>query len=486
MAGEAETESEQGEVAGIKTRENRLMACRGVVLIFLTGNVLLILMRPNKLTPLIFILLGFFLAIFVYPPGLVKVASLFNWKLEIENWKLLNVPFRLGLDLLGGTHLVYQADLSNIGGQSRDDAMAGVRDVIERRVNLFGVTEPIVQIEGRDRLVVELAGITDINEAIKLIGQTPFLEFKEERVGDESRKIIEAQQRGERLNEDPFISTGLTGRHLKGSQLTFDPNTRQPQVSLELTDEGAKLFAEITKRNLNKIVAIYIDGVPINTPIVQNEITTGQAVISGRFTLKEAKDLANRLNAGALPVPITLVSQQTIGATLGKASLGQSMKAGLYGLLAVAIFMLVFYRLSGLMAVIALLIYTVIVLTLYKLIPVTLTLAGIAGFILSLGIAVDANVLIFARIREELKAGRPLSQALHEGFRRAWFSIRDSHVTTLLGALVLYIFSTSIVKGFALTLGLGVLTSLFTATVVTKSFMMLVAGRWTENRKWLF
>jgi protein-export membrane protein SecD len=257
-------------------------------------------------------------------------------------------------------------------------------------------------------------------------------------------------------------------------------------VALELTDEGAKLFADITKRNLNKIVAIYVDGQPISTPVVESEILNGQAVISGRFSVQEAKLLATRLNAGALPVPISLVSQQTVGASLGQDSLQKSLKAGLYGLFLVAAFMVLFYRLPGVVSVVALLVYVAIVLTVYKLIPVTLTLAGIAGFILSLGIAVDANILIFARLREELKAGRTLVQAVFDGFHRAWFSIRDSHVTTLLGAAVLYMFSTSSVKGFALTLGIGVLTSLFTATVVTRLFLNLFVGPRTEKRRWLF
>lgn len=450
-------------------------------------------MPSHKLTPLIILLVALLLAIFVYPQGWDRGADIVNAKLKVESSKF-KIPhmfqvssFRLGLDLLGGTHLVYQADLSSSGEQSLDDAMAGVRDVIERRVNLFGVTEPLVQIEGKDRLVVELAGIKDVNQAIQLIGQTPFLEFKEQIAEEETKAIVDAQKNGRRLDENPYFkSTGLTGRYLMRSQLTFDSNTSQPQISLELNDEGAKLFAGITKRNLGKLVAIYIDGIAISAPVVQSEIPDGKAVISGRFSIQEAKDLVNSLNAGALPVPITLISQQTIGPSLGQDSLQKSLRAGLYGLLAVAIFMILFYRLPGLVSVVALLIYVVVVLTFYKLIPVTLTLAGIAGFILSLGIAVDANVLIFARMREELKSGNSLAQSFTSGFRRAWLSIRDSHVTTLLGAFVLYAFSTSVVKGFALTLGIGVLTSLLTAIVVTRSFLKLFIGSRLEKRRWLF
>ena len=393
-----------------------------------------------------------------------------------------NTTFRLGLDLLGGTHLVYQADLSRV--EDKNQAMQGVRDVVERRVNLFGVAEPVVQVVGEDRLIVELAGIKDVNQAINLIGETPFLEFKEEK--QNFKATVEAQQKGQRLDEDPFQSTGLNGRHLKRAQIVFDPQTYQPQVSLELNDEGKKLFAGITKRNLGKLVAIYLDGVPISVPVVQAEITDGNAVISGNFTPQEAKLLATRLNSGALPVPITLISQQTIGASLGAESITASLKAGIWGLILVGLFMIIFYRLPGVISVVALGVYILIVLAIYKFIPVTLTLAGIAGFILSLGMAVDANVLIFARMREELKEGKSLGQSVQEGFRRAWLSIRDSHATTLLSAFVLYSFTTSIVKGFALTLGIGAILSLLTATVVTRRFLMAFVGQWSEKRKWLF
>lgn len=378
--------------------------------------------------------------------------------------------------------MVYQADLSKV--EDKSQAMQGVRDVVERRVNIFGVSEPVVQISGQDRLIVELAGIKDVNQAISLIGETPFLEFKEEKPN--AQEISQAQQQGQRLDEDPFQSTGLNGRHLKRAQLVFDQQTYQPQVSLELNEEGTKLFADITKRNLGKLVAIYLDGAPISIPVVQSEITDGNAVISGKFTPQEAKLLATRLNSGALPVPITLISQQTIGASLGAESIAASLKAGIWGLILVGLFMIFFYRLPGVVSVIALGVYILIVLSAYKFIPVTLTLAGIAGFILSLGMAVDANVLIFARMKEELKIGKSLNQAMHEGFSRAWLSVRDSHVTTLLGALVLYMFTTSIVKGFALTLGIGVLTSLFTATIVTRNFLFLFIGTRSEKIRWLF
>lgn len=432
----------------------------------------------------------------VYPVAFNKGADFINAKLKVQSAKFkiphfFNIPFRLGLDLLGGTHLVYQADLAHLAaGQSDADAMEGVRDVIERRVNIFGVAEPLVQVEGRDRLAVELAGVRDIAEAIKLIGETPFLEFKEERPEAERDAILEAQKNQQRLNEDPyFVPTALTGKYLKRAQVTFSSGAQQlggPQVSLELNDDGAKIFKTLTEKNLNKPLAIYLDGVPISAPIVQSVIPDGQAVITGRFSIEEAKTLVTRLNAGALPVPITLVSQESVGASLGAESLARSLRAGIFGLLLVAVFMILFYRLPGLVAVAALGVYLVMVLAVYKLIPVTLSLAGIAGFILSLGMAVDANVLIFARLREELQQGRPLAVSFTEGFRRAWLSIRDSHVTTLIGAAVLYIFTTSLVKGFALTLGIGVLASLFSSITVTRAFLGLFIIPKLETKSWLF
>lgn len=441
-------------------------------------------MSKNTSTLIGIVVVSLLLFVFVAPQIVNRGIRAFD---AVSKLHLPQVPasqFRLGLDLLGGTHLVYQADVSQLNGESVGDAMQGIRDVIERRVNIFGVAEPLVQISGNDRLIVELAGIQDVNQAIQLIGETPFLEFKEER--PDTRAILEAQQAGKRLDEDPFQATGLNGRHIKRAQVVFDPQTYQPQVSLELTDEGSRLFAEITKRDLNKMLAIYLDGYPISTPVVQSEITSGKAVITGHFTPDQAKTLAGRLNSGALPVPIKVISQQTVGASLGAESLTRSLRAGMFGFLFVALFMIVVYRLPGAVSVLALIVYTLIVLAFYKLIPVTLTLAGIAGFVLSLGMAVDANILIFARMKEELRAGKTLQQSVTEGFRRAWLSIRDSHATTLIGAFGLYALTTSIVKGFALTLGIGVVTSLLTATVVTRTFLNLFVGPRLEARKWLF
>ncbi|PJE51314.1 MAG: protein translocase subunit SecD [Candidatus Yanofskybacteria bacterium CG10_big_fil_rev_8_21_14_0_10_36_16] len=460
--------------------------------------------QKQIIKPIVLILLALVLGAFVYP-GPVK--SKLNW------WP--NLPFRLGLDLVGGTHLVYEADLREVVGD-KTESMEGIRDVIERRVNVFGVSEPIVQVEGENRLVVELAGVSDVSEAIKLIGETPFLEFKEELSIAEGENILSQLGSIEGLDQslltqdivcgatdlsllsfiilekgvDPcYKTTELTGRYLDDASVVFDQSGLSgvgPQVSLTFDKAGGGLFAELTRGNVGRRIAIYLDGLPISAPVVQDEIEDGRAVISGNFTPDEAKQLGLRLNSGALPVPIELISQQTIGASLGRESLNKSLKAGLYGLVLVAIFMILFYRLPGVTAVVALVIYLIVTLAIYKTIPVTLTLAGIAGFILSLGIAVDANILIFARMREELAEGKSLQYSVSEGFHRAWSSIRDSHVTTILGALILYGFTTSFIKGFALTLAIGVFMSLFTATMVTRAFLELFVNKKFENWKWLF
>ena len=396
-----------------------------------------------------------------------------------------NIPFKLGLDLRGGTHLLYQADLSNV--EDKAQGMEGLRDVIERRVNLFGVREPVVQVQG-ERLIVELAGISEPSEAIKMIGQTPYLEFKEqkenyEEILEKNRKVAETKE-GE--IEDPFQATSLTGRYLQKAELGFEQTTGKPLVSLQFNDEGAKIFEELTSRNVGKQLAIYIDGLPISAPVVQEKISGGKAQISGKFTVDEAKTLARNLNAGALPVPIKLISQESIGPTLGQISLEKSLKAGTIGFLAVILFLILFYRLSGILASLVLGIYIALVLTIFKLIPVTLTLAGIGGFILSIGMAVDANVLIFSRMREELREGKSFSQSLEEGFNRAWPAIRDGNLTTLLVAVILFGFGSSFIKGFATTLSIGILISMFSAIFITKNFLNCFLGTRLERIKWLW
>lgn len=412
-----------------------------------------------------------------YPIVWDKATDWLNVKIGLGLPHFHKLPFRLGLDLQGGTHLIYETDLSNIEEKERGDSMEGIRDVIERRVNLFGVSEPIVQInkagEGY-RLIVELPGVKDVHQAIQMIGETPYLEFKEQRAQAEIDEILKKQEQGdeEAKKIDPYFkSTLLTGRYLKKSQLAFDSTTNKPHVGLEFSDEGGKIFAELTKNNIGKTLAIYLDGVPISIPRVQEEISGGKAQITGDFTLIEAKQLAQRLNAGALPVPIVLINQQSIDASLGKVSLEQSLKAGILGFLAIILFMIIFYRLSGFFVSISLIIYVIFILALFKLVPVTLTLAGIAGFLLSMGMAVDANILIFSRTREELKQGKSYLDAFKDGFRRAWPSIRDGNFTTILVGLILFIFGTSFVKGFAFTLVIGNLVNMFSAIVITNNLI---------------
>jgi preprotein translocase subunit SecD len=288
-----------------------------------------------------------------------------------------------------------------------------------------------------------------------------------------SHILIKTQSIDELAANSGWAYTGLTGKQLKSAILVFDPQTNEPQISLEFNAEGTKLFGEITTHNVNKPVAIFLDGFPISIPNVQEPITSGKAVISGKFTVKEAKDLAQRLSAGALPVPIKLVGQQNIGPSLGKIAVQKSLIAGAIGLFLVALFMIVFYGLYGIVATIALIIYTLINIALYKLIPITLTLPGIAGFILSIGMAIDANVLIFERIKDEKRLGKSGSTLIDEGFRHAWTAIRDSNITTIIACIVLYQMGTSLVKGFGLTLGLGVIVSMLSAIVVPRVIIKL-------------
>jgi len=403
------------------------------------------------------------------------------------------IKLHLGLDLQGGTHLVYKMDLSHVADERRQDAISGARDVIERRVNAYGVAEPIVQHTraGEEwRLIVELPGIQDIDEAVAMIGATPHLEFREAQVYKASdlpeealAEIMPGQEITPETELTAFVPTNLTGKEFEHATVKFDPNTGDPVIGLEFNSEGRELFAEITKRNVGKQVAIYLDGQILSAPRVNEPITGGEAIITGQFTVEEAKDLATRLNSGALPVPISLIAQQNIGASLGEKALETSIIAGLIGIILVALFMIIYYRLPGLIAVLALAIYAMIALAVFKLVPVTLTLAGIAGFLLSVGMAVDANVLIFERVKEELKKKEGLSASVASGFKRAWSSIRDSNISTLIICLVLAYFGTSIIRGFAITLGIGVLVSMFTAVVVTRNFLrMLVVNNLIKKK----
>jgi protein-export membrane protein SecD len=657
-----------------------------------------------RLSVVLIIIVAIAIGFFDVPQVYDRAIDFANAKMQTTFPHFVNIPFRLGLDLQGGTQLIYEADTSKIAFGEKGDAVEGVRDVIERRVNAFGVAEPVVQVnkaQGKWRVLVELAGVKDVNQAIKMIGETPLLEFKEENtepareltpeerkamnefnkvakdkinkalkealtgkdfsevvkaysesetgvdtggdfgwikqtgefaklfegaskteIGKVVPKVIDADnglyaakvndkresgqeikashilicykgaesctkettkeeaekivkdlklkitsvnfakmakenstdsvaenggelgwfQKGQMVKEfedaafalakgnisepvltkfgyhliyktdersmqelkvsavfvktkkesdilppkDQWKSTQLTGKQLKNSRVNFNQSTNAPEVALQFNDEGKKLFADITSRNVGKPVAIFLDGQPISIPRVNEAITGGEAVITGNFDLAEAKQLTLRLNAGALPVPIKLLSQQTVGASLGAESLQKSLFAGLIGFVLVIIFMILYYRLPGFLAVVALIVYAITVLFVFKAIPVTLTLAGIAGFILSVGMAVDANVLIFERMREELRLGKPLGTSIDVGFKRAWPSIRDGNATTLITCFILAWFGTSSIKGFGITLGIGVILSMLSAIFVTRSFMQLFASDDQKRNLWWF
>lgn len=500
--------------------------------------------------------------------------------------KVKPLPFSLGLDLQGGAHLVYLADMSGIKAEDRNDALESARDIIERRVNLFGVSEPLVQAnksgDGEYRIIAELAGVKDIEEAINMIGEMPTLEFKEQddkAISEMEQKLSERNKNKEAVSpEEPspyevelsesgeividdidleaanteldtvteedlaalgitedfgWKSTGLSGKYLKRSSVQFNPDSGSPEVSLEFDAEGAQLFEEITDRNVGRPVAIFLDGSIESMPVVNEKITGGKAVINGDFSFEEAKVLVKRLNSGALPVPVSLISEKTVEASLGNKSIDNSLRAGLIGLILVSIFLIFVYRLPGLLSVFSLAVYGVIVLAIFKALPlwlafffiislvalifyvfedlkifssglaflfgifglllffyalkpVTLTVAGIAGFILSLGMAVDANVLIIARIKEELKLGKTISQSVDEGFKRAWPSIRDGNFSTILTCFILMFFGTSTIQGFGTTLFIGIVVSLFSAIVVSRLLFSLVSGPWLERNPWLF
>jgi len=394
-------------------------------------------------------------------------------------------PFKLGLDLAGGSHLVYEADVSKIEPTEVADLMNVLRDVIERRVNVFGVSEPIVQVERSsfvseqvvERLVVELPGVTDVATAVEEIGKTPLLEFR--LIDDAVLQEQAAAEEGVEFDEplDPFIDTGLTGRYLASAALEFAGGqggqlSNEPIVSIVFNAEGGDLFESITRDHTGENLAIFLDGQMISSPRINEAIVGGRAIISGGFTPDEARSLAQNLNFGALPVPIVLASTQTVGASLGGEVLNKGIQAGVIGFSLVIAFMLLWYRLPGLVAGIALVGYVAMMLALFKLIPVTLTAAGLAGLVLSLGMAVDANVLVFERMKEEYRGGKNSREAARAGFARAWSAIRDGNITSLLSAVILFWFGTSIVKGFALVFGLGVVVSMVSALLVTRTLLL--------------
>lgn len=382
---------------------------------------------------------------------------------------------REGLDLKGGSNLVYEADMSKVPEPDRAEAIRGAVNVVEERVNKLGVSEPIVQSAsagGSYRVSVELPGVTDVAQASNTIGETVTVEFREQNPNPPAPNPDPAAQ-------DPLAitnpATAITAANFKRASVQFNQQTSQPEILIVFDSEGAKKFAELTKRNVGKPIYIIRDNGIISAPNVQQEINAGEATISGQFGIEEAKELATKLNSGKLPVPLKLAEQRTVGPTLGQDSVEKSLVAGLIGLTLVAMFMIFYYRLPGVLAVAALLVYASVMVALFKLIPVTLTLAGIAGFIFSIGIAVDANILIFERMKEELRGGRSLQQAVEAGFSRAFTSIRDSNIASLLLASVLYAFGSGTIKGFAVVLALGVLISLFSAITVTRTFVRLTA-----------
>ena len=429
---------------------------------------------------LIFILVLTVLAVFVVwpqrPGNYIPGGDILPGNPGIHLGSFVRQGAKLGLDLQGGTQLTLQADLSNVPADQQGSAMQGVLNVIERRVNAYGVAEPEIQTLGADRIIVQLPGLKDTEEAKRLIGQTAKLEFMEQNAG----QWVPATGQ---LNGQTVALTGaylVPGRQ----QVTFASRAGLPDVAFEFNSDGAQLFGQITQRLVGKPLGIFLDGQEISAPTVQ-AVLTNNGIITG-LSLEQARLLALQLNAGALPVPVSIQSESTVDATLGADSVHKSIVAGELALLVVIAFMLLYYRLPGLAASGALIVYALITLSIFKLIPVTLTLAGIAGFILSVGMAVDANILIFERMREELRSGKTIAAAIRAGEDRAWPSIRDSNTSTLITCAVLYFFGqqfgATIIMGFALVLGIGVVVSLFSAIFVTRTFLeLLLSQSWAHS-----
>jgi preprotein translocase subunit SecD len=548
--------------------------------------------KHYRTVSLLIILIALILTAFVVPAPYNRAVDWIKEKTNIGLPQASEKSFKLGLDLKGGTQILYQADLSETTESEKSDRMDSLRNLIEQRVNQFGVAEPLVQVQG-DRLIVELAGVVDPIEAMEMIGETPFLEFKElksdsefEKEIDEidekaylkAKEILEMIEGGadfaetaKGYSDDTFSaidggylgrfgrgamveefedavfglsqgelsgivetdfgyhiilknsdedenqeieashilisrelpifsqwkSTELGGSHLKTARHTFNQNTGAMIIELQFTPEGADIFEQVTQRNINKPLAIFLDGKSIidtdgdgiiteydlYAPIIKEKISGGKAVITGDLDQSSVRSIVSRLRSGALPVPIEVVSHQNVGAALGTDSLNQSLIAGMVGFLIIALFMTIVYRLPGFLASLSLTFYAIMVLFIFKLIPVVLTLSGIAGFILSIGMAIDANILTFSRMREELRDGRDLKDSINNGFERSWPSVRDGNLTTLIVALILFFIGTSFVKGFALTLIIGLLVSLFSTMVVTRSFLRSFVETWFEKKK---
>ncbi len=418
-------------------------------------------------------------------------AKIGNFSVPRINYKIgkldlaQEIPIKQGLDIKGGVQVTLSADMSSIPDSQKAVAMDSLKEVVGRRVDLFGVSESSVKtlINGKDyRVILELPGVSDSQQALSLIGQTAqmdfaFPEYKPGKTATEAASII------------GFKPTKLTGADLKSATVTFQTEDRLPAVSLEFKEEGRQKFAALTKDNIGKPLAVLLDGYPITMPTIKSEISDGNAIISGNFTVDEAKALAVQLNAGALPVPVNILSQKNIPATLGTESIQKSLTAGGIGLLMVVLFMILNYGKQGIIASVGLVLYGLFTLVLYKLIPVVLSLPGIAGFLLSVGMAVDSNILVFERYKEEIRAGRSWQVALELAFGRAWDSIKDANTATIITGLILFnplnwpfLNTSGSVRGFALTLILGIFISLFTGIVVTRNLLRLFFKGRTNNQ----
>jgi preprotein translocase subunit SecD len=389
-----------------------------------------------------------------------------------------NLDLKYGLDLAGGASLLYDIDTTKIPTTEVTSALESLKGNIERRVNLFGISEANVKLtsnSGKNRMEIELPGVEDINQAINLIGRTAQLSFK-----GEDTKVTDATTSATFAQAFPH-DTGISGSHLVRSTVQINPNDSKPEVSLEFNAEGTKLFEKATKDYLNKRIAIFLDDIPVTYPTVQSVIPDGKAVINGQFDIKSAKELSAQLNAGALPLPITILSQSTIGATLGKDTIQKGVTAGLIGLAVLSLFMIGNYGYLGVISIISLIIYGLISLTLYRLIPITLTFPGIVGFILSIGMAVDSNILIFERFKEESRSGKPWNVALELAFGKAWDSIKDANTCTIITGLILFnpfgwsfLNTSGMVRGFALTLIMGIIVGIFTGVFVTRNLLRVL------------
>jgi preprotein translocase subunit SecD len=443
--------------------------------------------NPRFLFPLIILITA--LAIFINLPKSVNIQGR-TQEIKVNPNILterLNIgkplEFRQGLDLKGGVSITFRADVADLPDAERAQALESVQSVIERRINLYGVSEPVIQtakVNNDSRVIVELPGVTNVEEAINLVGATAKMTFWEQAatVSAEVASSKEYPINAEILGLGPLKQTNLSGSDLSSSAVVFDPNTGRPTVQIKFNSNGSKKFGEITKRNVGKPVVIALDNLAIEAPVVNEPILTGDAVISGNFTQDSAKALSTQLNAGALPVSLSVIEQHVVGPSLGRESLQKSLVAGFIGLATIVIFMVAIYGRLGIVASLALLIYALLNLAVFKLSSltpygITLTLAGVAGFILSIGMAVDANILIFERMREEMRLGKSRATAIELGFAHAWTSIRDSNVSTLITCVILYSFGTGIIRGFALVLAIGVIISMFSAITITRTFLRL-------------